>query len=107
MVFDYDDQDDQHESTDPEPAAENLQLVIPPRGELHIKFSEFFNLPRDEKNRLEREEPEVFRNGKYGSVIRGGDEGKAVDLPTENLGTAILFRLDDEGHVLSSEQFFP
>ena len=101
------DDDDRDESADPEPEAENLQLVIPPRGELHIKFSEFFKLPRDEKNRLEREEPEVFRNGKYGSVIHGGDEGKAVELPTENLGTAILFRLDDEGRVVSSEQVFP
>ena len=104
MVSNYDDRDD---SADADPEAEKLQLVIPPRGELHIKFSEFFRLPRDEKNRLEREEPEVFKNGKYGSVICGGDEGKAVDLPTENLGTAILFHLDDEGRILSSEQIFP
>ena len=104
MALDYDDRD---EGTGPEPEVERLQLVIPPGGELHIKFSEFFRLPRDEKNRLEREEPEVFRNGKYGCVINGGDEGKAVDLPTENLGTAILFQLDDEARVLSSEHIFP
>ena len=104
MVSNYDDQDD---SADPDPEAEKLQLVIPPRGELHIKFSEFFRLPRDEKNRLEREEPEVFKNGKYGSVICGGDDGRAVDLTTENLGTAILFHLDGEGRILSSEQIFP
>lgn len=86
---------------------EALKLALPPRAELHIKFASFFTLPRDEKSRLEREQPDIFRSGEYGVVLSGGASGKEVSYPLDNVGTAVVLQLDERGRVLSSEQVFP
>lgn len=102
----YDDEDD--ESTAGESAEpETLTVALPPRAELHIKFSSFFRLPRDEKNWLEREQPDVFRNGQFGVVFAGGVSGSEVKYPLEHVGTAVVLHLDEDGRVLSSEQVYP
>ena len=86
---------------------EELRIIIPPHSELRIKHASFFELSREEKNRIERQEPEGFRNGKYGVVIEGGTDGTEVTLSTEETGTAILFHFDNVGRLTHSEQIFP
>ena len=100
-------QDDNEHATDNDSAEEQLRIVIPPDSELRIKYASFFELSRQEKNRIERQEPEGFRNGKYGVVIEGGADGQEVTLSAEEIGTAILFHLDKVGRLTHSEQIFP
>jgi hypothetical protein len=104
MAIDYDDEDSLEID---QPECETLRVVVPAGSELRLKFEDYFKLSREERNRIELEQPESFRNGRYGKIISGGTTGTEVELPFENLGTAILFFWDSKGHLLRSEQVFP